>query len=259
MSNVRLLAWNNKWDDASLSSTDDVSNLAVENTQVDPIGLPARTDGTSFTIDFDYGSQTAWRVFALIPPQVSQGQPTSNATVRITLSNSASGNTDVYDSGTINAGAIDGYPEIYHDIGSNKTAQYGRIVVSDSSLSLIEIGRIFAGEAWQPTIGESFGRLAGWIDPSPKTRSLGGQTLIDKRTRFRRFEFQLEFNTESEMMDNAFELDRVNGTSTNVLMLLDRDGFSQKLSTLGLITRSQLLNHWNFDRVRKRYVIEQRL
>ena len=258
------IAWINKLDDATLTASGLVSNLGIENAQVNPIGLPARKTGTAMTIDFDHGSQTEWSVIGLLGTN-----GTTAATIRVTLSNVSAGGVDVYDSGTVNAGIIAGYPEVYHRIDPAKTAQYGQIVFTDASVTFVDVGRLFGyGGAgyWQPTENEAYGRAVAWQDASQRVRTLGGQLLSAPGARWRTAAFDLVWNDEAEMLSNAFEADRLAGIVGDLLVMLDPANNLQKLSYWGPLFQVTPIQSWTPATVggslvflaRKRYGIEQR-
>ena len=253
-----LMAHLNEYDSCALDASAEVTNLPVENTQVNPLKLPHRVTAASVWVDFDRGSSVNWRLFAVLA--AGQGNDlTSAATFRLRLSNTATTTGDLHDSGTISAGVITGYPQVYYDIGSNVSARYGRIDLADASLSTIDIGRIFGGPTWEPTRNHSFGRGMSWADDSAKVRSEGGQIIVGAGPRFRVADFALNFNTETEMMANAFEIDRTKGINDDVLVMLDPTGFPQQLSIWGPIIRVTPLALTHNNIVSKRYQVEERL
>jgi len=230
------------------------SGLPAANIQGNPIARPYRVTGSTLNIDFDYGAATVWAAFALLGTNL-----TPTATVRITLSAVAPGNGDVYDTEMVSAGVKPGYAQVYHVMAAALTARYGRITVSDSNLAWIDIGRVFAGPVWRPTFGESYGRGIWWEDASAHLRTIGGQVLSTDGARYRIAEFQVDHNTETEMMTNAFEVDRLRGTGGDILVMLDPITYVQELSIWGPLMRATSLQHWAPGRVRKRYRIEERL
>lgn len=256
-----ILGWRNKLDDAGLTAAGLEGTLPIQNAQVNPVALPARRVGTVMTVDFDYGSQTAWEAFAILAAHQG-GDLSAAATVRIMLSNASAGGVDVHDTGTVSAGATEGYPQVYVVLSAEQTARYGRIVITDTSLAFMDVGRLagYGGAGfWQPTFGHSLGRPASWADRSIKRKSLGGQILTRKVPRGRVIEFALEENSVDEMFDQAFELDREAGITGDVLIMLEESGRRQELTVWGPIVRVTPLRRNRLLTEAKLYTIEERL
>lgn len=250
------IAWLNRIDSCDLSaSTLGAGDLTVERVQIDPLTLKYRVQASTVTIAFDFGSATAWEVFGVPGTNL-----TTAATKRITLSNQSVTGTDILDTGTISAGVLDGYPQVYHSLSAPLTARYGRIILADASMSFIDIGRVVAGPAWTPTIGDQYGgRQIMHGDDSVLSKSLGGQQRGSIGPRPRRFSFQLDYLSEAEMLDNAFEIDRVAGLTRGILVMLDPASELQRLSVYCHVTRMAPVRYAQYGRHAKRYEIEERL
>lgn len=107
--------------------------------------------------------------------------------------------------------------------GASITVRYIRIDVVDSAGSFIEAGRLVAGV--RTLFGNNFvpGSSRGWIDPSRKSRTEGGQTLVQRRPKARSFELSLDFVTATDWAATIETIDRDNGLTDDVLMTLDED------------------------------------
>ncbi|MDZ7711713.1 MAG: hypothetical protein U5L06_00670 [Rhodovibrio sp.] len=270
-----IIGWKDKIADAALSTGSNVQ-LTVENAKVNPLAKPFRganssgfgggQNETTLQILWDYGSQTDWNLFAALP--AGQGfDVLTNTDIRVRLSNTSAGGTDVYDSGAISGGALVGYRQLYHRLPLTKTARYGAFDITvNAVVDAIDVGRFlgYGGSGalsgyWAPPVGQSYGDSFSWQDDSDTRKTLGRQRLERPLPRYRRGRFKLGFNTEAEMMDNAFEIARENGVVGDVLVMARPDDYPQKRSIFGPITRVQEFNHDSFDKVSVEYTVEQRL
>ena len=249
-----IIAHDNKWPAADLTESAQVSALPAENTQVMPVRKPWRVSGTTGYIDADFGANVSLQDFA-----VPWSNLTTAATHRIELSTVSAGANDVLDTGTVSAGVLTGYPEIYHSHASELSARYMRWTFTDASLSFIDIGFIYAGPGWRPTRGPALGPGVRWADESDIEQTIGGQLLTNTGPRFRIADFEVNGNTEAEMMSNAYELDRVMGLTDNILIRLDPTSFPVVKSVFGPVGQVTPIIAPNFVSARKRYTVRQRL
>ncbi len=253
-----LIGFNNRLDDATLDASGEVGALPIENLQVNPLKKAWRVASGTAWIDITLAASATMRVFALMA--ADQGNNlTAAATIRIRCSDISTTTGDILDTGVISAGVIAGYPHVYHVHTAEISAKFCRIDIVDSSLSVIDIGKGYVGPVWEPTRNHSFGRGASWADNSNRVRSEGGQIITGTGARFRVFDFALDFNSEAEMMTNAFELDREKGINDDILVMLDPDTFSQKLSLFGPVVRVTPLLRRDGGIASKRYQVEERL
>lgn len=252
-----LIGSTNRFDDATLDASGEALGLPVENMQVNPLKKTWRVESGTAWIDITHATSSTMRVFALMA--AGQGNDlTSAATIRIRCSDTSTTTGDILDTGVISAGVISGYPHVYHVLAAEISAKFCRIDIV-SSLSIIDIGRGYVGPVWEPTRNHSFGRGVSWADDSNSVRSEGGQIITGIGARFRVFDFALDFNSEAEMMTNAFELDREKGINDDILVMLDPDTFPQKLSLFGPVVRVTQLLRRDGGIVSKRYQVEERL
>ena len=186
---------------------------------------------------------------------------TSVATMRIRVSTTdATGAAgDVLDTGSISAAIDNDYGTIAYFPAAAASGRYFRLDLADTSLSDLQIGRVHAGLLWTPARNHQFPLDISWEDPSTRTRSKGGQIHIDERSKFRVIEFVLGFLSETQMMANAFDIDRVHGSSKEVLIVPDpASTYLSETAIWGLMDTTRItnagLNVW-----RKRYRVEERL
>ena len=212
-----------------------VSNLA----DVQPTNK-WRTENMSNTyFDCDFGSQVTLRAIALIATNL-----TPTATLRVQLSNTAAGNTDIADSGVVNAGLlsdteglIDPPKNALYLFSSEQTARYCRVTLADAALSTyIEVGRAFIGPVWQPTRNFDLGFEPGWDDSSADQESDGGQSFVDEKSIRRTFSCAFRRVSEDDAFNEAWKLLGSVGRRKDILLIPRPDS-------------SHLAKEWLFGRL----------
>ncbi len=217
-----------------------VSNLA--NRQLSKVWRTLSVVPADTWLTCDFGAVRQIDVIALLAHNI-----TSVGQWRIRLSNDSTFSTSIYDSGLQKAwpsmssfgvkpwgvftwGEALGSFEIPADLKPNSilvlddsvNAQYLRIDISDATNAdgYIQAGRCYAGPKYQPTKNISYGWENGYIDESEVSKSIGGQTYIDEKSRYRVVSINLEFLAEEEAYLNLFEfIDRRKGISGDLLFI----------------------------------------
>lgn len=142
-----------------------------------------------------------------------------------------------------------------------QTFRWWRIDVADpgNAAGYVQAGRLYLAAAWQPTRNLLYGWSVGFIDFSAKVRAAGGQILPGSRPLHRVARFALRCDSESEMYDNAFEIDRRRGTSGDVLVLRDPATPSRlmKQSVYGTLSSLEPIVNARFNVFEKPYEIEE--
>ena len=152
--------------------------------------------------------------------------------------------------GTLSANARSGYQSPYISLlASAQSLRYWRVEVADASNSdgYVQIGRLFMASTWVPSVNYSYGAGLGYQDPTPIDTSLSGAEYFDVRSRFRVFNFTLQYILNTEAYSYALELQRLAGTSGEVLVIPDSAdttnlptrSFVGRLLQLGAITQPQ--------------------
>lgn len=272
MANITL-AWNNRTDAGTLSGGSWQASLPLTNLQNRQVQKVARSAGatlgsTQFVIDL--GQARSIGVVALVVHNISV-----LGKVRITASDTAgfvstyynSGWIDVWPAGmipqslleweddnfwlgTLSANARAGYQSPFiHLLPAAQTMRYWKVEVDDTTNAdgYVQIGRLFMASTWVPSVNYAFGAGLGYEDPTLIDRSLSGAEYFDVRSRFRVFEFELQFILGSEAYAYALELQRLSGTSGEVLVVPDKDdaanqpvrAFVGRLLQLGKMTQPQ--------------------
>ncbi|MEN9885486.1 MAG: hypothetical protein RL758_64 [Pseudomonadota bacterium] len=110
-----------------------------------------------------------------------------------------------------------------HRITNTVTARYVRVEIFDTTnpAGYVQIGRLFIARGWSPSINYTYGAALGYQDPTPVEMSLSGAEYFDIRSKFRVFNFDLEYISDSEAYSYALDLQRVAGISGEVLVMPD--------------------------------------
>lgn len=133
---------------------------------------------------------------------------------------------DNYWLGTLSQSARAGYQAPFiHLLSSAQTLQHWRVEVGDTSNpdAFVQIGRLFMASTWAPSVNYAYGAGLGFEDPTLIDTSLSGAEYFDVRSRFRVFDFELQFVTASEAYNNVLDLQRLSGVSGEVLVVPDSD------------------------------------
>lgn len=217
MSNVSL-GYRNLTDTASLSATNAVSSLPVSNLQDHQISVVFRTSADNTTIDLVAGSQVTRDQIALIGTTL-----TTNATIRVQLSNTSAGGTDVYDSGTLSLSVDELYKTGFFELPSSQTAQYWRLVVTDTSLGSFDIGRLAVVKALRLSINATYPLRVTYRDTGTVQRTIGGQSIRYQRGRLREINLSYTALGEGDWFDLQRLIDAEIGQTGDVLFVADSD------------------------------------
>lgn len=239
-----MIGFPNRIDAATLSGGSWLAALPLANLQNRIIGKVARstTDATTDTqFDIDFTAEKNIRVLSLTSHNLSL-----DALYRIRGSTVSNFATSVYDSGWLDVWPVvflpddlewednnwwqgkysddqrEGYTAaLIHILPTSTMARYWRIEIDDTANTdtYIQIGRVFIGPAWQPTLNMSYGTSIGWETATEVQEALGGAEYFQRRTPFRSQRFALDRMSENEAMAQAFELQRRAGIDQEVLWI----------------------------------------
>jgi hypothetical protein len=258
MSNAAL-SWINRIADpaTSLSASSEVVSLPVANLADDHLAVKWRGNGvTAAYVDADFGSALPVGVVGVFGSNF-----TGTATWRILLSAVAAGAGELLDTGVMAMNVAAGYGQAVHMLAAEISARYLRLEFDDpglASLGYFEIGAAWAGPVWQPARNYAYEASAGWVDPSARTKSRGGQVYVDRRAAYRVAELQFRGLTRAELFNSAFEIDRV-GIASNVLLVPDPDGsYLNREAILGTVAEVTPATRTAHDVFAKTWRIEER-
>ena len=260
-----LLAWQNLWDDATLTTSSELAAFPGTNVQQAHLSRKWNTAAAvkaAYQVadlqGVDPNASKTFRVAALLGTNL-----TSAATIEVRASDidpNAVANL-VYDSGVINAGVKAGYGAAYLVLPADETARYVRIDVADASVpDNLQLGRIVLAPAW---IADDK-LLWNWgptpADPSTVTKSRGGQSFPDILPQMRVLDFTLDYMSEDEAYDNPFAMARANGVVSDVLFIPFEAGTRiSEQAVWGLCRQQQPLVHRATRIFRQKFTIEERL
>lgn len=247
MSNM-LLGFPNRIDSATLSGGSWSAGLPLANLQNRIIGKVARTANVTLAatqFDINLGSSKSIRALALVNHNLTLAAQyrIRGSTVNTFASNVYdSGWTDVWPavfpsasleweddnwwSGKYTAEQISGYTAALINIcPSNELAQYWRVEINDTSnaIGYVQVGRVFIGAAWQPTVNMSVGATLGWETKTEAQEAIGGAEYFQRRTPYRVANLKIDVLSSDEAFANAFEIQRRAGIDQEVLFIHDPD------------------------------------
>lgn len=192
-------------------------------------------------LEIDQGAGYVVQMVALL-----QHTLTNTATYRVRLSTVSDFSTTVYDSGmvdawpvvdTFGAGEWGVFPwggqlqvaevayyalSSFHVLPTALSARYIRLDLFDGAnpAGFLQLGRLFIGPIWQPSINMNLDWSVGWEDPSEVVRSIGGTITVDERPRYRVLSFVLDHLPEAEALVNITDyLDRRKGISGDMVVI----------------------------------------
>lgn len=263
-------------DAATLSASNSPAGLSVGNLQKSSIGEVWRAlDASAAYVVADLGASKPINLVALLG---HTGSSRSFGRIRAASTEAALITAPAYDSGNIPlrshqsgydaawaAGITDeqyGALETNHFLEWIQTSQnyrFWRIDIVDPLASYIDVGRLYISDAWQPITNMNYGMGEGFIDPSKVARTAGGRLSATERKKYRFTEFGLSFSNQNEMYDHAFEIDRLRGTTRDVLYIQDPEATNhlQRRSIYGVMKGMQPIINSNFSIFEKSYRIEE--
>jgi hypothetical protein len=281
-----LLAWRNRIDEATLSGGLWQATLPLNNIKNRQIQKVARTvnintTSTLFVADLTQGRSIG--VLALAGHNISE-----TGRVRVMGHTADSWSSPTYDSGWIDAWAPGIVPielqawemneywtgsltaefrnsyrnPFIHVLPAEQFLRYWRVEIDDTvTRTYVEIGRVFLGQAWQPAVNYEYGAELGFEDPSIVETSLSGAEYFDERPSFRVLRFTLAGMSQYEGQAFALDLQRVAGSTGEVLVVPDADDYRSILTGafLGRIRRLAALQARNIDRTSAVFEIKESL
>lgn len=211
-----LIGWINRADAALLSASSELASLPGSNVQTPHVARAWHTAAgvRAAALTLDMGASVSCQLLGLMGTNLSAA-----ATVRVRASDAdpAALASLLLDSGTLAATAKAGYGQTYHDLAAT-TARYWRVDLADATApENLQVGRLFLGPRWQPSVNQEYGWSVSNIDPSEVDESYGGQAYSSTRPHRRQLMFTLNWMSESEMYGNAFAAARAVGMVGDVL------------------------------------------
>jgi hypothetical protein len=139
--------------------------------------------------------------------------------------------------------------------------RYWRFEITDTNNvdGYVEIGRLWMSRLWQPDINFDFGMTLGWEDKSTSDESYSGAEYFNVRSKYRVCKFQLSWLTDTEAYEQAFEIQRANGTTGEVLLVSDIDDDINILrrSMIGRMRQLPALDIMNYSQKTMQFEIKE--
>ena len=219
-----VLAWDNLVDEATLSASGESGDLTASNMANPIVGRRWRGPTNTAWGQADFGSDQTVEIVGLVFPRDSTLMGAAETVQhQFDAHGGTPGTGTVHDSGAIASGVRDGYGYHVYVPAAAVTARYWRFTFNAPSLSVIDVGRAWAGPKWQPARNFEFEREDRWDDLSrvvPAVRS--GAEYVDPRARQRMMAFELA-NLSNADRDQAREAARSAGLANQVLFVTDPD------------------------------------
>lgn len=258
------IAYANLADAATLTASSAIPLAPVARLKGPHIARKWRSTGNAEAVIADLGAAKSLDTLALMGLNL-----TAAGTARVRASNADPTVTAslTYDSGVLPAGIVDPrYGMLVHLLGAAVSARYWRIDLADASLGYIEAGRLFIGPRNPFAYNFSPGWSRSYVDRSRRTESRGGQTYVDPGECYRTVSLTFDWITEAERNSFVEEIDRLNGTKTDVLLItrgdspnLGRDSLWGLVADLDPIGQPQLVWEGGAPLYQKSYRINERL
>lgn len=267
MQNI-LLLYDNQADIASLSGGHWLPALPLANLKSRPLHRVARSvdlDLTSTRFNIDMVSPYEARAICVGPGNLSSGY-----SYRFTVYSDIERTDLVFDSGwsvgapraawnTLNwtdpafwTGLLpwadnERSPWIIHVFAEPVIGQYWTLEIDDTSNAdgHVQLGRLFMGKAWQPSINYGYGNNGlSFRDNSIRAQTLSGGEKSWRRLNPRIFQFGFDYLPEAEMYGAGYDFQRAVGFDGEVFVIPDPAGaqFLHKRSFLANVTRLDALS-----------------
>ena len=255
-----LIGWINRADAALLSASSQIVTLPGSHVQHVHVARKWHTAAgiKAAALTLDMGAAVACQLLGIMGANI-----TATATVRVRASNAdpAALATLLLDTGALAATAKEGYGQSYHNF-TLTPARYWRIDIADATVpDNLEVGRVFLGPRWSPSLAQEYGWSVIPIDPSEIDESYGGQDYANVRPQRRQLQFALNWMDRDEMFGNAFALARAVGVVGDVLAVNDTLGgvYITEQSVFGRLIASEPMTHEKARIYRQKFTIKERL
>lgn len=245
-------------DAGTITGSSTFTGLGLNNLKTQPIRQPARFINPDGFIEVDFGSLQAVDFVALMGISAFSG----TAQVRMAEDYADLTTTPDYDSGVtdlIVAPSFVSLNNYYHKAPNVIYARYVRIDFTTTTGSWVDIGRFYAGLAFQPTFNMNYGESQGFEDASEKRYTKSGRLETNRKPKRRVQEFTLSFGSMDEMYGALYDIDNHVGISGDVLFIADITDttYLQKRSIYGTMGALNPVVNSYFNLFEKTYRIEE--
>lgn len=226
-----LLASAHTWSDAAtiVTSTNEMTGFEATKLQImQPTDFWQSQDLSSIAIEFDIGSVQPFNLIAWLYHNLRPGTGTIRTRTADTQGNlTASPTLDTGALGAVAAGGDTTWTRrhfVYWASGgvSNRWVRFD-LADPGHPYGMLRAGRVVIANAWQSSRNFTPGRRTGWQDASPRVRTLGQETVPRVLPPSRVEEIEIPLLSATEVYTQAFELQRLRGSSKDILFIPDPD------------------------------------
>ncbi len=275
----RLLAFNWGPDAAWTDSEPTVAELPISNLDVFRRSEIARWDGLTDT----YNTVT-------ITSTIAGGGRTVNSvwidahnliagdTVQIKIWSDAGKTTLTYDSGELPAVPVKPFEDwlinddpwgiafsdqlpakTFSHQFDNATYVAMEVIITREFNSVIDIGSIFFGAAYEPVYAPEFGYKFSIIDTSIQERSLGGSMYVEPKFRYRKIEFFFAYLDEDDRAELSWQLRNVNRQGIMAISAYPENAYQLGYDNafLGYVTNNVSTPHASYNQFTADIIMEE--
>lgn len=260
MSNAAIL-FRNLADAAFVSASDAVAGMPASLLQVEHVRKVWRVEGASAYVLCDFGAAVDLDTVGLFGMNAGA---TATVQLRLSTADATGAAGDALDTGALASGSqfFDAdFGSLVWAGAAAVTGRYLRIDIAQAGAAYLEAGRLVAGERAAFAANFTPGSGRGRIDPSIRTTTLGGGTLLDRKRRKRFLDLSFDWVTAAEWAAIVEPIERERGLTDDVLVMtndesdnLPRDAVWGLLADLSPAQFTGIV-----DVVATKYRVEERL
>lgn len=136
---------------------------------------------------------------------------------------------------------------LIHILDQQRHLRYWKIELRDAGnpAGYVQIGRVFLGQGWQPTINHDYGDNLGWDTATIVDTSQGDVDYFERREGRRVFRATFSWLDEREALEQVFEMQRSQGIDQEVVLIADPDDQRQGIrrNFLGRLRQLSPIEH----------------
>lgn len=259
MANAAILAVNLA-DAASVTADSEALSMPASLLQNVHVRKRWRSTAATAAILCDLGASLSPDTFGLFGLTVGAG---ATCRLRVSTVDATGAAGDALDTGVLTSSSAWFDPDYGAFVYASAavTGRYVRFDLADAGADYVEAGRLVAGV--RTAFGANFtpGSTRGRVDLSRRTRTQGGQMLLDRKPKARTLALDFDFLTAAEWAATLEAADRDNGLTDDVLLILDPTGDNVARDAIwGLLTDLSPVAFTAIpDIVSKQYRLEERL
>lgn len=256
MANAKLSYVNHVDRDGALASASVTSGAMAPPAIFDTRPLKRwRSTTLNVWLQIDFGANVDIDVVALVFPR-DTAFPSGTVQFLMDADGGTPGTGAADDSGSVTLDIADGYGYQVYQPSATVTARYLRIQFNATGVTALDVGRVWAGELFEPSRNIDVGYVDRWLDASTTTRGQrSGSTFVDELERFREVSFGFSTISPSDRAMHS-ALQRIIGSSKQALLLIDPD--TPKTETvLGRLDQPPGLRYRTFQLYETSYLLRE--